>query len=69
MSATLFEILMVVALGTLGGTCFGLLIGYAARLQETRWSDMTSRQKSLNCALIIVCSVACIAELAWYVLG
>ena len=69
MSATLFEILMVIALGTLGGTCFGLLIGYAARLQETKWSDMTARKKCLNCALVIVCSAACMAELAWYVFG
>jgi len=69
MSGTLFEILMVIALGTLGGACFGLLIGYAARLQKPEWSAMTSRQKTLNCALVIVCSAACIAELALYVLG
>lgn len=69
MSATLFEILMIIALGTLGGTCFGLLIGYAARLQEKEWSSMTLRQKSLNGALVVVCSAACMAELAWYVFG
>ena len=69
MSGTLFEILMVIALGTLGGTCFGLIIGYAARLQAPEWYQMTSRQKLLNCTLVIVCSAACIAELAWYVLG
>jgi hypothetical protein len=69
MSGTLFEILMVIALGILGGTCFGLLIGYIARLQKPEWSQMTSRQKSLTCALVIVFSGACIAELAWYVLG
>jgi len=69
MSVKLFEILMVIALGIFGGTCFGLLIGYAARLQKPDWSAMTARQKSLNCALVIVCSAACIAEMAWYVQG
>jgi hypothetical protein len=69
MSGTLFEILMVIALGTLGGTCFGLIIGYAARQQRSEWSQMTARQKLLNFALVIICSAACIAELAWYVLG
>jgi LytS/YehU family sensor histidine kinase len=68
MSGTLFEILMVITLGLLGGTCFGLLIGYLAGLHKPDWHQMTSRQKSLSCALVAVCSVACIAELAWYVL-
>ncbi|MFA4877823.1 MAG: hypothetical protein WC586_10440 [Methanoregula sp.] len=69
MTGTLFEILMVIALGTLGGTCFGLLIGYCARLQKPDWFQMTRRERALNCALVLVCSAACIAELAWYVLG
>nr|WP_319376435.1 hypothetical protein [uncultured Methanoregula sp.] len=69
MSGTLFEILMVLTLGLLGGACFGLLIGYFAGLQKPEWHQMTSRQKLLNCALVAICSIACIAELAWYVLG
>ncbi|WP_321504426.1 hypothetical protein [uncultured Methanoregula sp.] len=69
MTGTLFEILMVIALGTFGGACFGLLIGYVARLQNPEWFLMSRREKYLNCTLVLVCSALCIAELAWYVLG
>ena len=61
-----FDILMIVALGTLAGTAIGLLIGWAAHRQKPQWSLMTSREKTINLALVLLFSAACIAGLAWY---
>ncbi|MDD4138503.1 MAG: hypothetical protein PHT99_11545 [Methanoregula sp.] len=61
-----FDILMIVALGTLAGSAIGLSIGRAAGRQKPQWSLMTSREKTVNSALVLFFSAACIAGLAWY---
>ena len=66
MITDIFAILMVISLGAMAGTAIGLFIGFALRKQKSEWSAMTSSEKSINISLIIVCSLACIAGLAWY---
>jgi len=56
---------MVTVVGLMAGTAIGLFVGYLAKLQKARWTDMTGREKSLNIALVVVCSVICIAVLGW----
>ena len=62
----LFDVLMIIALGTLAGTMIGLSIGYAAQRQGHRWSLMTHREKMINIVLVLFFSAVCIAGLAWY---
>jgi hypothetical protein len=69
MTATTFEILMVIALGTLAGTILGLGIGFVTGNQKNPWSLLTRRQKSINILLVAGCSVICVAALAWYSLA
>jgi len=66
MITDIFAILMVISLGAMAGTTIGLFIGFALRKQKSEWSAMTSSEKSINISLIVVCSVVCIAGLAWY---
>jgi hypothetical protein len=66
MSASVFEILMAVALGALAGTAIGLFIGFAAKQQNHEWSAMTRRERTINIALVLFFSAVCIAGLAWY---
>ena len=66
MSASVFEILMAVALGSLAGTGIGLFIGFAAKEQRSEWSAMTRKEKTINIVLVLVFSAVCIAGLAWY---
>ncbi|MCK9579836.1 MAG: hypothetical protein M0Q92_05225 [Methanoregula sp.] len=66
MSADLLTVLIVLALGVFFGTVIGLFIGYLAQQQEQDWQAMTDRQKLVNAALVIGCSILCIAGLAWY---
>jgi ABC-type antimicrobial peptide transport system permease subunit len=66
MITDIFAILMVISLGAMAGTAIGLVIGFALRKQKSEWSAMTSSEKSINISLIVVCSVVCIAGLAWY---
>jgi len=66
MSASLFEILMAVGLGSLFGTGIGLFIGFVAGQQKCEWSAMTRKEKRINIALMLFFSMACIAGLAWY---
>jgi hypothetical protein len=61
-----FDILMVIALGTLAGTVIGLFIGYAAKRQQPRWTLMTDRDKRINIALVLFFSAVCIAGLVLY---
>jgi hypothetical protein len=57
-----FDILMVLALGSLAGTGIGLVIGYLAK----KWGKCTPIiSRNLEPALVIVCSCICIACLAW----
>jgi hypothetical protein len=66
MSASLFEILMAVALGSIAGTGIGLFIGFVAKQQKSEWSAMTRKEKTINSVLVIFFSAICIAGLAWY---
>jgi hypothetical protein len=71
MSASLFDILMVIALGTLTGTGIGLIIGFFAGfagIQRREWSAMNRNQKTLQVALVILFCVICIAGLGYYFL-
>jgi NADH:ubiquinone oxidoreductase subunit 5 (subunit L)/multisubunit Na+/H+ antiporter MnhA subunit len=66
MSASIFDILMAVAIGALAGTGIGLFIGFVTKQQRSEWSAMTRKQKIINIVLVLFFSVACIAGLAWY---
>jgi membrane protein YqaA with SNARE-associated domain len=66
MSASVFDMLMAVALGSLAGTIIGLCIGFAAKQQKTEWSAMTRKEKTINGVLVLFFSGVCTAGLAWY---
>ena len=66
MSANLFDILMVIALGVLAGTGFGLLIGFFAKKQKFDWSAMTRKEQSINIALVIAFCVICTIVFGYY---
>jgi NADH:ubiquinone oxidoreductase subunit 5 (subunit L)/multisubunit Na+/H+ antiporter MnhA subunit len=68
MSANVFDVLMVIALGALAGTGIGLLIGFFAKKQKCEWSAMTRKEQTFTIALVIVFYVICIAGLAYYYL-
>jgi NADH:ubiquinone oxidoreductase subunit 5 (subunit L)/multisubunit Na+/H+ antiporter MnhA subunit len=68
MSANMFDILMVIALGALAGTGIGLLIGFFGKKQKGEWSVMTRKDRTLNIALVIIFCVICIMGLAYYFL-
>jgi hypothetical protein len=68
MSANMFDILMVIALGTLAGTGIGLIIGFFAGIQKSEWSAMSRNQQIFQVALLILFCVVCIAGLAYYFL-
>lgn len=63
---TPFDILMVLALGSLAGTGIGLTIGFLARRQVSDWGAMPRKDRIVNVALILFFSIACIAALAAY---
>jgi hypothetical protein len=66
MAVDTLTILIVVTLGAFTGTCVGLLIGYFAKKQQQDWAGMSWNEKLTNIALVLGCSVICIAALAWY---
>ena len=68
MSADMFDILMVIALGTLAGMGIALSIGFFARIQKREWSAMNQNQKTLQVALVILFCGICIAGLGYYFL-
>jgi len=65
MTASIFEIMMAVALGALTGTGIGLFIGFVAK-QQGNGSAMTRKEITINIALVLFFSTVCIAGLAWY---
>jgi hypothetical protein len=65
MIADFLSIGMVTVVGLMAGTAIGLFIGYLAKMQRPCWADMTGREKTINIALVILCSAPCIAGLAW----
>jgi ABC-type antimicrobial peptide transport system permease subunit len=68
MAADLLTVLIVVSLGLFTGTGAGLLIGYLAKKQKKTWGEMSWKDHYTNLALAGICSVICIAALAWYAL-
>ena len=66
MYADTFEILMMVAFGTLAGTGIGLVIGFIAKKQKSEWSAMTWEEHTINIVLVIMFCVVCIAGLGYY---
>jgi len=66
MSADLFSILNVIALGSLAGTGIGLGLGYLAKRQKGDWQSMSGKEKAINVALVLIFSLICIGMLAWY---
>ena len=66
MSADTFEILMMVAFGTLAGTGIGLVIGFLAKKQKSEWSAMSRKEHTINIVLVIMFCVVCIAGLGYY---
>jgi ABC-type antimicrobial peptide transport system permease subunit len=66
MSADTFEILMMVAFGTLAGTGIGLVIGFIAKKQKGEWSAMSRKEHTINIVLVIMFCVVCIAGLGYY---
>ena len=66
MYADTFEILMMVAFGTLAGTGIGLVIGFLAKKQKSEWSAMSRKEHTINIVLVIMFCVVCIAGLGYY---
>ncbi|HWS22570.1 MAG TPA: hypothetical protein VN227_08020 [Methanoregula sp.] len=66
MYADTFEILMMVAFGTLAGTGIGLVIGFIAKKQKREWSAMTRKEHTINIVLVIMFCSVCIAGLGYY---
>jgi len=65
MNADFLSIGMVTVIGLMAGTAIGLFIGYLVKTQRSCWADMTGREKTINIALVVLCSAICIAGLAW----
>jgi hypothetical protein len=68
MSANMFDILMVIVLGTLAGTGIALSIGFFAGIQKRDWAAMNQNQKTFQVALVILFCGICIAGLGYYFL-
>lgn len=66
MEATLFDILMILSLGTLAGTGAGLIIGFVLKKQKAGWDAMPVKDKIINVLLILACSSVAVAALSWY---
>jgi small-conductance mechanosensitive channel len=67
MTATLLDILMILSLGILAGTGVGLSVGFIAKKQKRDWTSMQKKDKITTILLVLACSVAVTAMLAWYV--
>jgi hypothetical protein len=63
-----FEILMMIAFGTLTGTGIGLVLGFVAKKQKSEWSSMTREEHTINVVLAIVFCTICTAGLGFYYL-
>ena len=68
MSANMFDILMVIALGAKAGTGIALIIGYLTKIQKSTWSAMNQKQQIVQVALVILFCGIFIAGLGYYFL-
>lgn len=66
MNANVFDILMMVALGTLSGLSVGILVGYGAKKQKITWSAMSRKEQTINIALVIIFSAIFCAGIGYY---
>ena len=66
MDQNVFDIFMVVALGSLAGTLMGVFIGYAAKKQKNEWSCMSRKDQKTNGALIFFFSLLFCAGFYYY---
>ena len=61
MNMNVFDILMVISVGSMTGTGIGLIFGFLAKKQGNTLTGMTSKEQILNGAFIGGCScVSCI---------
>jgi len=63
-----FDILMVVALGSLAGTGIGILTAYVAKKQKSEWSAMSRKEQSITITLVITFSAIFCGGLGYYFL-
>jgi ABC-type antimicrobial peptide transport system permease subunit len=68
MNVNAFDILMVVAIGSLAGAGIGILIAYVAGKQKNRWSAMSRKEQAINSVLIIIFCAICCGGLGYYFL-
>jgi len=61
-----FEILMVIALGSLAGTGIGIILGWLVNTQKREGSVSIRNDKNITIGLIVVCSFLCIAVIGYY---
>jgi hypothetical protein len=61
-----FDILMVLALGTLAGAGAGLAIGSVVEKYKNPPSIMSSHEMALNLSLVVIFSCISIAILGWF---
>lgn len=66
MNANVFDILMVVALGSLSGVSVGLITGYGAKKQKSTWSVMSRKEQTINIALVTMFSAIFCAAIGYY---
>jgi hypothetical protein len=66
MSAEMFDILMVAALGTSAGAGTGLIIGCMTHHQKKDWKTMSTRERNINYALVLFFCVLFCGALGYY---
>jgi hypothetical protein len=60
MSAEMFDIVMVMALGSLAGSGTGIIIGYITNNQKNEWHAMSLREQTVSFALVLFfCAIFC----------
>jgi hypothetical protein len=60
-----FDILMVLALGSLAGTGIGLTLGFLAKKRRSSMFLRFRNETTLNLVLVLVCSVIITGCLTW----
>lgn len=68
MNVNVFDVLMLVSLGSLIGTGAGILIAYFAKKQHSEWSAMSSREQTISLVLMITFSAICCGILGYYLI-